>query len=293
MRTEWGAFVRGAVLVLIAAAALAGSSRSAIAQGKANNDASAREVYREATQRYDMNDFAGALEGFKRAYALHSDPVILYNMAQCYRQLGDDEQAIKLYRSYLRNSSNAPNALQVTQLIATLEQSVSAKRAEHERRETEERELARKRIEAETAERNARAAAIEAETASKRHGFEIDEHERTVLVAKRGRREKIAGFAVALVGVALLAGGASFAALAHQESDNLSSTAARGGAYDPSRESAGSRDQTLGIAFLASGGLALATGAIVYGLGYRDSHSWSFKADAGKDSASIAFQGRF
>ncbi|HEX4462759.1 MAG TPA: tetratricopeptide repeat protein [Polyangia bacterium] len=283
------------MLVLIAAAATVCAARSAVAQGKSTNDStpSAREVYRDATQRYDMNDFPGALEGFKRAYALHSDPVILYNMAQCYRQLGDDEQAVKFYQSYLRNSTSAPNAQQVTQLIATLEQSISAKRAEHDRREVEERELARKRIEAETAERNARAAAIEAETAAKRQGFQRDDRERRLLDMQRGRREKIAGLTIAVIGVALLAGGAAFAALAHQESNNLSDTAAKGGAYDPSRQSAGSRDQAMGIGFLAGGGLAVATGVLFYGLGYRDSRRWSLTTGVGKDSASIALQGRF
>jgi tetratricopeptide (TPR) repeat protein len=77
---------------------------------------------------YNLNEFAEALQDFKEAYRLHPDPAFLFNIAQCERQLGDFDEAIKFYRSYLRNKPEATNAKEVQKKIDELKGLSDAKR---------------------------------------------------------------------------------------------------------------------------------------------------------------------
>jgi tetratricopeptide (TPR) repeat protein len=75
-----------------------------------DNKAAARDSYREGTRQYDLGDYQKALELFKRAYLLFEEPSILFNSAQCERQLKHPEEAVKLYKSYLRKVPTPPIA---------------------------------------------------------------------------------------------------------------------------------------------------------------------------------------
>jgi tetratricopeptide (TPR) repeat protein len=90
----------------------------------ADNKDAARAAYQEATREYDLNEFDKALEAFKRAYRNYEEPAFLFNIAQCERQLGKKDEAIKFYRSYLRKMPDAPNRAEVERLIAGLEASI-------------------------------------------------------------------------------------------------------------------------------------------------------------------------
>jgi tetratricopeptide (TPR) repeat protein len=59
----------------------------------------ARQLYREATQHYDLGEYRDALASFREAYRNFEDPSLLFNIGQCYRQLGDKEQAVRFYRT--------------------------------------------------------------------------------------------------------------------------------------------------------------------------------------------------
>ena len=89
----------------------------------------ARREYAEGTRRYDLNEFGPALEAFKRAYLAYEDPAFLYNIAQCYRQLGDEVQRDQFYRSYLRKLPDAANADEVRSTISSLESAIAADKA--------------------------------------------------------------------------------------------------------------------------------------------------------------------
>ena len=65
------------ILCVLATAALAEDNRSV-----------AKEAFREAIRYYNLGDFEKALELFKRAYLNYNEPRILFNTAQCERQLG-------------------------------------------------------------------------------------------------------------------------------------------------------------------------------------------------------------
>jgi tetratricopeptide (TPR) repeat protein len=93
------------VLALATFAMLFGLHKS-----RADDLQKARSLYQQGSQHYDLNEYTQALELFKEAYRSHEEPAILYNIAQCYRQLGDSENAIRFYRSFL-NKADVPLVL--------------------------------------------------------------------------------------------------------------------------------------------------------------------------------------
>lgn len=76
----------------------------------------ARGEYREALLEYDA------------AYRLTPLAGLLFNIAQCHRNLGSDERAIYTYRLYLAKAPRAGNRDAVLSLIAELEAKVAAQR---------------------------------------------------------------------------------------------------------------------------------------------------------------------
>lgn len=91
------------------------------ATARADDLAKAQEAYHAGSQHYDLGEYKEALESFKEAYRTREDPIFLFNIAQCYRQLGDKQQAIRSYRSFLNKMPDARNRQQVREMIAKLE----------------------------------------------------------------------------------------------------------------------------------------------------------------------------
>jgi hypothetical protein len=83
--------------------------------------AQARVHFEQGRKLYQVGDYAPALDEFKRAFLLKEDPVFIFNIAQCHRQLGDVRQAIVFYRRYLGTNPPATHRRQVEKLIADLE----------------------------------------------------------------------------------------------------------------------------------------------------------------------------
>ena len=94
----------------------------------AEDKEAARKAYSEASRYYNLNQYAEALEAFKRAYWNYEDPVFLFNIAQCHRLLKHKSEAIDFYRSYLRNAPNAKNRVEVQRIVADLEESLQKDR---------------------------------------------------------------------------------------------------------------------------------------------------------------------
>src|SRR5580765_3576765 len=87
----------------------------------ADNKEAAKEAYSDGKRQYDVGDYAAALAAFKKAYLNYEEPVFLFNMAQCYRALGDKPAAARTYRAFLRNWPKAPNREQVEHIVAQLD----------------------------------------------------------------------------------------------------------------------------------------------------------------------------
>jgi tetratricopeptide (TPR) repeat protein len=94
----------------------------------AKQEAKARFV--SGQSHYNLNEFTQALGDFKEAYRLLPDPVFLYNLGQCERQLGHLEEAIRFYRSFLREQPKAANRQDVMHKIDEMEATLKAKQAE-------------------------------------------------------------------------------------------------------------------------------------------------------------------
>jgi tetratricopeptide (TPR) repeat protein len=99
----------------------------------ADNKATAREAYVEATRYYDLAEYVHALDSFKRAYMNYEDPAFLYNIAQCHRHLGNQADALTFYRNYLRKVPEAHNRSEVLALVSSLEASLAEKQASSNR----------------------------------------------------------------------------------------------------------------------------------------------------------------
>jgi tetratricopeptide (TPR) repeat protein len=110
------------LLATVTVCALMGSAR-------ADNKALARDLFREGTRQYDLGDYSKALELFKKAYLNFEEPAILFNLAQCQRQLGDKPEAVKLYRSFLRKVPDSPARPEVERIIARLESEIAQEQA--------------------------------------------------------------------------------------------------------------------------------------------------------------------
>jgi hypothetical protein len=72
---------------------------------------------------YNLSDWSDAMEEFRAAYLIRPDPVFLFNIAQCERQLGRFEGAAQTYRAFLRESQelSADQASKVRALITQME----------------------------------------------------------------------------------------------------------------------------------------------------------------------------
>ena len=66
-------------------------------------------------------DYDTALMLYKKAYALVPHPVLLFNMAQAHRLAGHAEQALALYRKYLKVDPRGTEARTARELVAELE----------------------------------------------------------------------------------------------------------------------------------------------------------------------------
>jgi hypothetical protein len=91
----------------------------------AKDTAAARQFYEQGTRYFDLGQYADALESFKKAYWVYEDPVFIFNIAQCYRQLDNKKEALRFYRTYLRKVRDAPNVDDVKKTIAELEAKVA------------------------------------------------------------------------------------------------------------------------------------------------------------------------
>jgi tetratricopeptide (TPR) repeat protein len=105
--------------LLLALFALALAARIAAADDAATR--SARRHFDRAQKLYAIAKFRDALDEYQKAFDARPLPDFLFNIGQCYRNLGDYDAAIFSYKKYLTAAPAAPNRAQVEQLIDDLE----------------------------------------------------------------------------------------------------------------------------------------------------------------------------
>lgn len=146
----------GVILILASAKAQAAPA------GKAA-EAEARRAAEVAKVAFERGNYSAALASFEQAYQLKQVPRLLFNIAQCHRQLGNHEKAVSFFQRFLETGPDAAQAKATRELIAN----ERAKAAEADRLKREEAEVARK-VELE----RAREAAAKAEADLKRASLE-------------------------------------------------------------------------------------------------------------------------
>lgn len=89
------------------------------------NRAKAKALYESAITHYNLSEYGDALTDFKEAYRLVNDPALLFNIAQCHRQLKAFDEAARVYRAYRRESPDALNRAEVDRIITQMDEAIA------------------------------------------------------------------------------------------------------------------------------------------------------------------------
>ena len=81
----------------------------------------AKHHFERGQKLYTLTKFREALDEYQQAFDARPIPDFLFNIGQCYRNLGDYDAAIFSYKKYLAAAPDAPNRAQVEQLIVDLQ----------------------------------------------------------------------------------------------------------------------------------------------------------------------------
>jgi tetratricopeptide (TPR) repeat protein len=251
--TRLGGFA--AVLLMVVAAAPV---------ARADDVSQARDHFRKGSKAFDLGHYAEAIKEYEAAYDLKEDPALLFNIAQAYRLDGDNQNAVRVYKSFLHRMPEAPNRVEVQRRIAELEKVI-----EQQGRAKEgppEGTLS-------PTDRPATPPPIASPSVPVATPTPQGSVEATAVPppdSHPGRNKKIAGLAVAGVGVAGIAAGIAFGVLAVNAGNDLTHLNQNMGTFDSNKQSEGQTDQIVEGVCLGIGGAALVAGAVVYALGYRD-----------------------
>lgn len=107
-------------LLLMVCLAVAVPARTASADDPATR--AARRHFERGEKLFALGKFDEALEEYQTAFDAKPLPGFLYNIGQCYRNLGDYDQAIFSFEKYLKLEPEASNKEAVERLIEDLEQ---------------------------------------------------------------------------------------------------------------------------------------------------------------------------
>lgn len=83
--------------------------------------AEGRRHLKKANAFAGANKWWSAVKEYTLAFEKLADPVVLFNRADCYRRLGENDRAIADYRAFLRGFPKAPNRVDIEAKIAALE----------------------------------------------------------------------------------------------------------------------------------------------------------------------------
>jgi len=101
------------VLLLLVAVVVPATAQADKEQAKAH--------YERGKRLYNLSRFDDAVKEYEAAYLEMEDPAFLFNIGQCYRQLGKNELALRSYRNYVRSAPDAANRTDVENRIQEIE----------------------------------------------------------------------------------------------------------------------------------------------------------------------------
>jgi hypothetical protein len=98
-------------------------------RGTPASNRAARAHFLRAEKAFNLAKFTEALAAYEAAYEVRPLPGLLFNIAQCHRNLGDHERAIFFYRRYLNLEPRSKNRDLVLELVAEQEQEQERERS--------------------------------------------------------------------------------------------------------------------------------------------------------------------
>ncbi|HEY1813280.1 MAG TPA: tetratricopeptide repeat protein [Kofleriaceae bacterium] len=107
-------------LIVVAFVGIALACSSARAEDPATRIA--KKHYVKGEKLFALGKFDKALDEYQQAFDAKPLPDFLYNIGQCYRNLGDLDQAIFSFKKYLQLSPNASDRDKVEKLIGELQE---------------------------------------------------------------------------------------------------------------------------------------------------------------------------
>jgi tetratricopeptide (TPR) repeat protein len=119
---------RRGVLAIAALALCVLAPAVARAQSDAEKKQKAKEHYAIGTRFFDVGKYGEAVKEYEEAYLLTGDAKLLYNIGQAYRLWDRPEEAVRVYKNYLRQRPEAENRADVEKKIADLERLVEDRR---------------------------------------------------------------------------------------------------------------------------------------------------------------------
>jgi len=283
-RPRRGRFFAAAVLV---AFSIAGFSPTVEA---GDSRATAKAHYETATRLYDIREYDKALVEFKSAYLAQPDPAFLFNIGQCYRKLGQNQQALNFFQEYLKKASpDDPNRSQVEARVRDIEAEakLKAEEAQAAAAATPAPAPAPEVVPpAPTPATAAVAATPTAPAASVEQAISVN-----TTPEGSGRGLRIAGIACGAAGLVSVGIGIYYYTRARSLSDSVTNS------QNPkaSDDQAGRDAQTMQWVFYSVGAGALAAGTVLYWLGWPTKESSRTVAVpmVGPGLAGISAQGTF
>jgi tetratricopeptide (TPR) repeat protein len=197
---------------------------------------SAEELFDEGQHAYDANDYARAIDRWESSYQLSKEPGLLFNIAQAYRRAGNCTQALSSYRQFVTADPTSDRRPLADELVRELAASCGS--SQH----------------------------------AARPPMTTQPATRTV-TTDAGRNLRVAGLVTGGGGAALVVTGLLFGQRARAIGADVSDACAPSCDWSEQRgkDARGRRYATIGYTLDGIGVAAIATGAILYVIGKRNS----------------------
>jgi len=102
----------------------------------------ALQLFEQSADLYRQGKFGEAADLLEKAYAMHPEPVLLYNLGRAYDGMGENEKAVTAYKHYLEQVPDAKDKGALSRRIETLEKQIERDKqlAEDEKRRQQQAE---------------------------------------------------------------------------------------------------------------------------------------------------------
>ncbi len=107
----------------------ANEGRGNASANSAGSQTNVAQLNEEGAAFYAARDYRHAIEKFIQAYAVDSDPNLLFNIARCYEELGETDAAIEKYETFLKTpGADARGRQRARESLAALREAADAAR---------------------------------------------------------------------------------------------------------------------------------------------------------------------